>query len=147
MRQGPKASLKTPVEQRLSPAGWPDADDGSQQPGRVLGRPQRGPSEEPQNPLASLTSSFQPQLLPGKGAELPPQVAMGSPGHGENTQGCPGAFPPARVPLTGRPGAPQGGIPYLTLLRETPALSPLSICFQWLIQETHVLSIYLEKNE
>lgn len=41
----------------------------------------------------------------------------------------------------------RGRVPYLTLVRETPALSPLSICFQLLIQETHVLSVYLEKNE
>lgn len=45
------------------------------------------------------------------------------------------------------PSSCRGRVPYLTLLRETPALSPLTICFQGLIQETHVLSIYLEKKK
>lgn len=84
-------------------------------------------------------------------------------GHGlsrasRNTQGYPGPSSLPRValgrPLWGllmargaAPSSRRGRVPYLTLLRETPALSPLTICFQWLIQETHVLSIYLEKKK
>lgn len=73
---------------------------------------------------------------PGLSTPLP--AAAGSPQH----------FAGSAVQLRAAGGHQRcGTVPYLTLVRETPALSPLSICFQLLIQETHVPSIYLEKNE
>lgn len=101
--------------------------------------------ESPMGPrLCALGSS----TMGGRGLPGMPRTVP-DPSRGS---GCPSVCPWSFARHVVRPWADGGHqcccrVPHLTLVRETPALSPLSICFQLLIQETHVLSIYLEKNE
>ena len=159
-----------PAEQRLSPVWQRDTLTMAHADPRqcLRGGPQRTPIRGAAK-LPGLASSF-PWPAAGKALwgracapkALSPRVAVGSPGRAEMPGaihdapcgcGCPSACWPWRFARRTVRLQAAGGhqhcsrVPYLTLVRETPALSPLSICFQLLIPETHVLSIYLEKNE
>lgn len=144
---------KCPAEQRLNPAWQRDAPPTAQADPKQRRRGR--PSTLPNSP-ASPRPSPGPLLGKARGAApqaLPPPAPRGTNRDPACGCGCPSARRPwhfirREVRLRAAGGHRRcRRVPHLTLVRETPALSPLGICFQLLIQETHVLSVYLEKNE